>query len=509
MLLDSVYRRMPIGSLTIWDTSKKNKNLLRHTLGIIPEYRNHNRRVWFILDGQQRMSVLYQIARGGEKQSGLRQKVDFDRVVFRVTGGEKLPRFQYRKPVTNEWVSLSQILSQQWRKHLKGLSPAQVKRAEHCRKTILSYKVPVAMVTSESLDEARELFIRINSQGTLIAAADRAFARAAKFDLRERAADAWSSLPRNFKALGFEMLLQTRALLDDVDEVGERAFEAVTEFWDGEIGRDPKASKRFTFLWDKQQRAIGLAIDCLRHHFHVLDDGLLPSRYMVSTLAVFFYRREAQPSRMQLGEISKWFWSTALGQRYSGRGFRGNIVEDAEFFKKLATKETARFRLDEQLDPAELVRTVYGQRSSIGDALYCLLISRRPASLSNGEGIILDDLATPANRKNKHHVFPKALLVNSGVSQKRANSVVNLCFIPSADNLSYGSRPPRVYLMRYSRARYFRTVMASHLIPCDDRSGLWDVNVARGYKAFLHARTVMLCKAFNEAAGLRLFRRAG
>src|SRR5436305_12362796 len=61
MLLDSVYRGMPIGSLTIWDTSKANKNLLRHTLQILPAFQEHNKRVWFILDGQQRLSVLYQI----------------------------------------------------------------------------------------------------------------------------------------------------------------------------------------------------------------------------------------------------------------------------------------------------------------------------------------------------------------------------------------------------------------------------------------------------------------
>ena len=508
MLLDSVYRGMPIGTLTIWDTSKGNKGLLRHTRGIIPEFRNHNRRVWFILDGQQRASVLYQVARGGEKQSGLRQKVDFDRIVFRVTGGEELPRFQYRKPAAGEWVSVSEILSSRWRKHLKGLTRTQVKRAEHCRKTILNYKVPIVRVRSESLEEARELFIRINSQGTPIGAADKAFARATKFDLRERAEDAWHSLPRNFKGLGFEVLLQTRALLDGVPEVGERAFEAVTRQWDREISKSPEATKRFASLWEKQHRATGLAIDCLRHHFYILDDGLLPSSYMVSTLTVFFYHREAQPSPKQLSEIRKWFWVTALAQRYSGRGFRGNILQDAAFFAKLALKGAGRFHLEEHIDPAELIRTVYGQRSSIADALYCLLISHRPASLSNGESIILDDLGSPANRKNKHHIFPKGMLIRSGVSRKRANSIVNLCLIPSSDNLSYGSRAPAVYLEEHRFRRYFGRVMASHLIPCDAKSGLWEGNIVKAYKLFLIARTRVLCKAFNEAAGVRLFRRA-
>lgn len=50
MLLDSIYQGMPIGSLTIWDTSKRNKNLLRHTLHILPPFKDHNRRAWSLWD---------------------------------------------------------------------------------------------------------------------------------------------------------------------------------------------------------------------------------------------------------------------------------------------------------------------------------------------------------------------------------------------------------------------------------------------------------------------------
>src|SRR5687767_3689687 len=94
MLLDSLYRGMPIGSLTIWDTSKRNKNLLRHTLHILPQFKDHQR-VWFVLDGQQRLSVLYRVFDRGDAPSGGRDILDFDRIVFRVTDGHEQPRFQY------------------------------------------------------------------------------------------------------------------------------------------------------------------------------------------------------------------------------------------------------------------------------------------------------------------------------------------------------------------------------------------------------------------------------
>jgi len=186
-LLDSIYRGMPIGSLTIWDTSKRNKNLLRHTLHILPPFKDRNGRVWFVLDGQQRLSVLYRIFERGDPVNSGRDVLDFNRIVFRVTEGNELARFQYRKPVVGEWISVRSILASNWNSRLRELTPGQLNRAARCRQLLQSYQVPIVKISTEDLEEARELFIRINSLGTPLGAADRAFARASRFDLRELA----------------------------------------------------------------------------------------------------------------------------------------------------------------------------------------------------------------------------------------------------------------------------------------------------------------------------------
>jgi uncharacterized protein with ParB-like and HNH nuclease domain len=85
MLRDSIYREMPSGSLTIWDTSNRNKKLLRHTLHILPPCKDQ-RRVWFVLDGQQRLSVLYGIFERGDADSGGRVTLDFNRSGNPVSG---------------------------------------------------------------------------------------------------------------------------------------------------------------------------------------------------------------------------------------------------------------------------------------------------------------------------------------------------------------------------------------------------------------------------------------
>src|SRR6266404_3245145 len=64
-LIDSIYREMPIGSVTIWDTGTTNRSQLRPTLHLLPTFDEKHRRVWFVLDGQQRLSVLNQIRTAG------------------------------------------------------------------------------------------------------------------------------------------------------------------------------------------------------------------------------------------------------------------------------------------------------------------------------------------------------------------------------------------------------------------------------------------------------------
>ncbi len=381
-LMDSIYLGMPIGVLTLWDTSRKNRNLLRVTTKVLPPYREHNQRVWFIVDGQQRLSVIHRALAGGVVQNGRNKQVDFDRVVFRVTDGDEVTRFQYRKPVEKTWVPVVDVLASNWRNRLNGLSNGQLNRALRCRKQLLGYKVPVIRVETEEIDEARELFLRINSAGTPLGAADRAFARASEFELREHAERAWEQLPSEFQGLTDEVLLQTRALIDHVDDVGADAMDKVAAEWDKRISADRRQLREFDKTWGRQQGATKRALDLLRSRFNVLGDGLLPSQYMVATLAVFFYHRPKQPAPDQMTQITRWFWGTAIGQRYSGRGYRQNILEDAKWFARLANGDNVAFKLGELVEPSELRRAGYGKRSSIADAFFCCCSGRSRSCLA-------------------------------------------------------------------------------------------------------------------------------
>ena len=129
--------------------------------------------------------------------------------------------------------------------------------------------------------------------------------------------------------------------------------------------------------------------------------------------------------------------------------------------------------------------------------------------MTNGHEIQLEEYASPANRKHKHHVFPKALLAGWGINARQANRVLNLCLISGEENSVFGARHPRNYLAATRERRYFARVMQSHLLPYDERSAIWDQSVHRGYKAFIKERRRLIVRAVEAAVGgAKLFQRA-
>ncbi len=509
-LLDSMYRGMPIGSVLVWQTGRASQYLLRKSLHILPPYSDANDRIWFLIDGQQRLSVIHQTFRGDAKFNSDGREVDFSRLTFSVANDAEEnggTLFHYRRPVEGHFVAITRVLSSSWRRSFRRLPVYKQARIEECRRRLLKYSVPFLFVDTGDIDEIRELFIRINSLGTPIGSADRAITRATAFDLRALAHEAKESLPPEFRNLPYETILQTFALTTapEIRDVGERAYEAAIRSWQNRIEDDEGQRRVFERLWSRLRRAIGKAVDYLRANFGVRGESYLPSNNMVATLSVFFFHA-SQPQAAQRRELKRWFWATGVAQRYSGRGHRQNILKDAGFFRRLA-RGSGRFTLDERVDRAEIRRAEYNRRTSLSDTFFCLLLKREPRYVTSGSPVPPEVYVSAANRKHRHHIFPRALLAVNGFNHRRYNSICNICLIVAEENLEFGARRPDSYLDLYRVKRYFAGVMRSHLIPHRPESAIWLRGVRRAYPRFVDQRLRMICDAFEQAAGMRLFRR--
>lgn len=509
-LLDSIFKRMPVGTLLVWETRPQNYDLLRQSLHILPPFDPENPFGWFLVDGQQRLSVIHEAFAGGVRTNSSGRSIDFGRLCFVLEpsdDGDCPPRFAYRKPVPRRFIPIQDILSDSWHRRNKGATKSLFKKISECRRRILNYKLPIITMQSTDLEEVREVFLRINSQGMKISAADRAFARASKVDLRHLAHELRAGVRPEFHDIDFNAILQGFSFITPEREldVGQRSLEASISWWEKKIENDGQDSM-FYDRWRAFRTAFQKAVDYVYEHFHVLHSGFLPSVNMLATLSVFFYDHPAAPNAHQAREIRKWFWSTGVGKRYSGRGHRQNQLSDVRFFQRLASTGRASFTFIDRVDPLEIARTEYTQQSAIANAYLCLLASNRPCYIANGRPIPATIFASRANRSDRHHIFPRQLLANNGLRHRDYNSLCNICLIVAEENQRFGAKRPDRYLAEHLDRKHFSRAMRSHLIPYDSNSGLWIKGVAKAYKRFSSDRLKEICRAFEKQADMKLFR---
>lgn len=176
--------------------------------------------------------------------------------------------------------------------------------------------------------------------------------------------------------------------------------------------------------------------------------------------------------------------------------------------KRLAVNGKALFLLQDRVPLYVIQRADYSRRSMLTDGYFCLLRLQHPKYMQDAQPIPEDLIASRANRHDKHHIFPRQQLVNLGVRPSDYNSITNICFLVARENQLIGSRQPRRYLQDLPRnRRVLASALRSHLIPDGAGAGIWDVKLKRGFRSFVKARTRLIARAFEVAAGVRLFSR--
>lgn len=144
----------------------------------------------FVIDGQQRLSVIYQAFKAEERENDDGRPIDFGRLCFVVNPDpqdDDADRIVYRKPLDRELVPLHDILAPDWKRRMPSQAKGFLAKIADCRRRFMGYSIPFVTVGSATLDEIGEVFIRVNSQGMRITSADRAIALMGALDVRAMA----------------------------------------------------------------------------------------------------------------------------------------------------------------------------------------------------------------------------------------------------------------------------------------------------------------------------------
>jgi len=511
-LLDSIYRNYPIGTILIWKTHRRNEGQLRKKFHILPAFNSANQHIYFLIDGQQRLSVLWHFLRGEPStvKNADGKAVDFGKIYFDPYSVNGASPFSHRNRVPSDLVArlvpVVDLLSPSWRRRIGRHGLRAIKRIEDCRRCILNYQAILEYCETDDRSEVRETFIRINSLGMRISAADKAFARASRVDLRSNVREAQGLLKHGFDRVRRTTILQTMALSLGIRDLGERAIDSMIT----KLETQEKERARFDRAWPKLRRALATAADFFVYDLGVPSFEFLPSEPMLVVLTLFFYHNEsARPSRAVKRRLRQWFWATAVGARYTGRGYRPNILSDAAFAEKLASNAKAHASLKVSVPIHNVLRTEYGRPGPLSNAFLCLLRLNRPRYLEDGSEIPLGEISNRGNQNEKHHIFPRGLLSRYGIGPEKFNSIANICYLVARENQRVGQRAPKSYMQDVPRSEHSRArALHSHYIPLlKEGRGILDRSVKRGFKAFLRERAWVLAKAFEKQCGMRLFER--
>lgn len=484
-LMQSLYRRYPVGSLLVWATQSEGAEH-RGDGALAPGV------VKLLLDGQQRMTSLYGIIRGKAPAFFDGNEQTFTGLHFHLEAEE----FAFYSPIKMKddplWVDVSALMRD-------GLSPLitrinesptlQRKMGDYIARlnqihAIKDVDLHIEEVTGpdKTIDVVVDIFNRVNSGGTKLSRGDLALAKicAEAPSARERMKEAL----RKWREADLHFNLDW--LLRNVNTIttGEAKFAAMhsldaASFSDGLV---------------RAERAIDHLLNVISGRLGLDHDRVFFGRYAMPVMTRYLDQRGGRfADERERDKLLFWYLQSAMWGRFSGST---ESVLDQDL-KLIEGRDGA---LDRLIDQVRIWRG--GLRVlpenfagwSLGARFYPMLylLTRMGQAKDWGTGLPLSGhLLGKMNRLEVHHIFPKALLYKHGYKRPEVNAIANFCFLTKDTNLQISDRSPEIYFPDVDKRH--PGALASQWVPTDPQ--LWSVE---RYSEFLDARRRLLADSGNE-----------
>ncbi|MEX2579682.1 MAG: DUF262 domain-containing protein [Verrucomicrobiales bacterium] len=486
-LFDSLYRRHPVGGLLVWVTESSAADYRGDgslALGVVK----------LLLDGQQRMTSLYGVARGKSPEFFDGNAQAFTGLRFHLAK----ETFEFFQPVKMRddplWIDVTTLMQQGNEGHEKlieelaaipEIGTEAVKYSSRISRIlgILEIDLHVEEVTGQdkTLDIVVDIFNRVNSGGTKLSKGDLALAKICA-DWPE-ARNAMKSKLKEWESADFRFSLDW--FLRSVNTVitGEAKFQYLHDRSAEEIQDGVK----------RAQKHIEKILNMVGGRLGLDHDRVFFGKFGVPVMVRFLDGLNgASLGEKERDKLLFWFVQAGMWGRFSG-SVESNIDKD------LSALEGENGGLDALLDQLRLwqgsLRVEPGHFAgwSQGARFYPVLylLTRMGEAKDWGCGLPLKaDLLGKMSSLEVHHIFPKAQLYKAGYTKTEVNALANFCFLTKDTNLHISDRLPAVYFPEVEQAH--PGALASQWIPQDPE--LWKIE---NYPAFLEARRALLSEAVN------------
>ena len=483
-LMKSLYQKHPVGSLLVWETSGAEATT-RGTGVSGPGY------VDLLLDGQQRITTLYGIARGRPPEFFEGKAESFTGLYFNLDDES----FEFYSPAKMKndprWVDVTALMQNGMEQMVKTINDSEELRpkfGEYVQRLtrlagILDLEFHVEQLTGpeKTVDVVVEIFDRVNSGGTKLSKADLALSKLCAEDPTARTR--LRELINGWHEAGFNFKLDWLLRVVNGIATGEAKFSAL----------DGIETTVFRDAVEKASKTVDTILNNLSAHLGIDHDRVLPGRFAIPVMARYLDINGGKfPDAKDRDRLLYWYLHASLWGRFSG---------SAETFLNqdyAALDEGGIPRLIEVLEAwrgSLEIRPDDFSGYSIGARFYPLLyiLTRVDGAQDwwNGAPVLSQAMLGRLSSLQVHHIFPKARLYEANYFRAQVNSLANFCFLTQDTNLWVTDRDPAEYFEEIESK--YPGALASQWIPMD--RDLWDIN---RYPEFLEARRHLLAESANR-----------
>lgn len=257
-----------------------------------------------------------------------------------------------------------------------------------------------------------------------------------------------------------------------------------------------------TDWWDNVALSLAIGLEILRDDCKVMLPKWLPYQTLMPPLAAIL-ARSGNPKSAQAGaqreKIKRWFWCAVFGQAYESAPNSRSAKDVMEMVAWFTGGELPETIGSLRFDPKAL-RDVTPRQRSIYRGMICLILGGGARDFHT-QSIITGKLMTEQGIDD-HHVFPSNYLEKKqGIKQSRKRDcILNRTLIDRTTNQMISDRAPSDYLLeiRETPGFPFDAVLTSHTLPVGDDSPFWSNN----YEVFLNWREARLWEAIKKVTGL-------
>lgn len=319
-LLDSIVYGMPIGSLLVWRTNKRELRTYESLGGVrLDGPRKGDEKLSYLIDGHQRISTLFGALYSGDRDAPTTvDNTDETRwPLYYELGEVERPAFRIpprRRAIPANWIPLSILLNgDKLFEFTQGLREKnkrdQAKEAERLANVFRDYIIPIVPLVTESLSVVTDAFVRINSQGKGMSEAHmlRALTHLGTVDTDTHFTRVRSSLePLGWAELDDQVLVNVLKAQLDLD-----VYESDVRGLHDKLKEDSKPVER---LADVIQEAVEFLATV-----GVRGPGALPYIYQLVTLATLAAWSPGILSRRDNQKyVHDWFWISTYTELFSG-----------------------------------------------------------------------------------------------------------------------------------------------------------------------------------------------